>query len=43
MEDVDKEWETIRPGLLNDFINKRKRLKKSWNKKAGVKPHHYRK
>lgn len=36
LEEVNKEWETVRPSLMNDYLNKRKGLKKSWNKRAGM-------
>ena len=43
LEEVNKEWETVRPSLMNDYLNKRKGLKKSWNKRAGMKSRQSRK
>lgn len=32
MEEVEKEWEQLRPNLLNDFERKKKNAKRSWKK-----------
>lgn len=30
MEDVEKEWEQLRPGLVSDYERKKKNAKKAW-------------
>lgn len=33
MEDVEQEWEKLRPSLINDYEKKKKDSKRSWKQK----------
>ncbi len=37
MEDVQAEWEKLRPSLINDYEKKKKESKRAWKQKPGDK------
>ena len=37
MEDVEKEWEKLRPSVKNDYEKKKKEAKKAWKRKSNEK------